>query len=152
MKKGKRFSLADLEVLTGNGARATVQLGKPMAAPIVVTPSNQEKRGKYRNEKVEHGGMKFDSKRELARWLELEQQQRAGKIRNLQRQVMFELAPAVYLGGPRKKPALRYQADFVYAMPTGERIVEDAKGVKTKEYIIKKHLMMSVHSILVREV
>ena len=151
------LSLSDLGVLTKNGAQAHVQLGKPIAklvqaTPAPVTEAKQEKRSKYRNKKAEHAGMTFDSARELARWLELLALEKAGRIRNLKRQVTFELAPSVDLGEKRRKPALRYQADFTYESEAGGRVVEDAKGMQTKEYRIKKHLMMSVHGILIREV
>jgi len=110
-------------------------------------------KGKFGNEKVYHDGMKFDSKRELRHWLKLVQRQQLGLIRDLQRQVPFELAPKVDLGEKRKKPAMRYVADFVYVdVETGETIVEDAKGFQTPQYRDRKHLMASVHGIVIREV
>lgn len=48
-------------------------------------------RSKYRNIKTEIDGLKFDSKREANRWLELSMLQKSGKIRDLKRQVPFEL-------------------------------------------------------------
>lgn len=47
----------------------------------------------------------------------------------------------------------RYIADFVYTdNATGSTVVEDTKGVRTKEYIIKRKLMLWVHGIRIREV
>ena len=37
--------------------------------------------------------------------------------------------------------AITYKADFVYTLESGEKIVEDAKGVRTETYKIKKKLM-----------
>ena len=49
--------------------------------------------------------------------------------------------------------AVSYVADFVYVdCATGETVVEDAKGVRTKEYVIKRKLMLWVHGIRVKEV
>lgn len=47
----------------------------------------------------------------------------------------------------------RYVADFVYTdRATGQTVVEDTKGVRTKEYIIKRKLMLHVHGIRIKEV
>src|SRR5271157_4200451 len=72
-----------------------------------------QKRQKYGNKKVEVDGILFDSTKETKRYQELKLLELAGKISSLTLQKTFELAPAVYLHG-RKKPALRYVADFVY--------------------------------------
>lgn len=110
---------------------------------------------KYGARKVTSGGIKHDSLKEADRWRALEQLARAGQIRDLQRQVPFVLAPAVRLDGePRKKPALRYVADFTY-MLDGRLVVEDAKSPPTRKlpaYRIKKHLMATVHGIHILEV
>lgn len=74
--------------------------------------------------------------------------QRAGVISNLREQVPYELIPA-----QERERACKYIADFVYTdNDTGETIVEDTKGVRTKEYIIKRKLMLYVHGIRIKEV
>ena len=45
-----------------------------------------------------------------------------------------------------------YVADFVYLDEQGKTVVEDAKGVRTKDYIIKRKLMLWLHNIRIREV
>lgn len=112
-----------------------------------------KKPAKYSNKKVEIDGVKFDSKAEAKRWGELQLQVRAGLICDLERQVRYELAPSVkFPGDARAKPALTYWADFRYCIrETGQVIVEDTKGVATEAYRIKKHLMMSVHGIAVKD-
>lgn len=92
---------------------------------------------------------------------------RAGKIRDLQLQKSFELIPAQYetfarygKNGKQLKDGRRciehncvYKADFVYIdVETGQLVVEDTKGVKTKDYIIKRKLMLYVHGIRIREI
>ena len=105
--------------------------------------------GKYGNKKVEVDGEKFDSKKEFARYQQLQMMERAGEITDLKRQVKFELAPAVIIKG-KKRPPLAYIADHVYVQ-NGQKVVEDVKGMVTKEYRIKRHLMKSVHGIDIQE-
>lgn len=110
---------------------------------------------KYGNKKVNLDGMTFDSQREVARWAALQLMQKAGDIRDLQRQVPYVLAPAVRLGpSQRQKPAMRYVADFVYRdLRKGDVVVvEDVKGVQTEVFRVKLHLMKSVHGIDVQMV
>ena len=102
---------------------------------------------KYGNTKVNVDGVPFDSKREAARWKELRLMERAGEITALRRQVRFELIPKQ--DGER---AVSYVADFVYRDKDGREIVEDAKGTRTREYIIKRKLMLWRHGIKIREV
>ena len=116
------------------------------------------KPSKYGNKKTVIDGIEFDSKREAARWQQLRLFERAGKICELERQVVFELAPSVQYAGKRVTPALRYVADFTYfeestsrGGPNPRYTVEDSKGMRTKEYKIKRHLMLAVHKIEVLE-
>lgn len=113
------------------------------------------KPNKYRNEKVEVAGITHDSTKEAGRWGELRQLERAGKIADLKRQVSFVLAPSVRLAGEsKKKPALRYFADFTY-MENGQLVVEDTKSKPTRKlaaYRIKKHLMKTVLNLDITEV
>ena len=93
--------------------------------------------------------------------------ERAGKIIELRRQVAFELLPAQYetfqrysKKGVRLKDGQKllerkvdYVADFVYHdAESGEMIVEDSKGVRTKDYVIKRKLMLLIHGIRIKEV
>jgi len=95
-------------------------------------------------------GVRFDSKRELRRWGELQIRERAGEISKLERQVTYVLAPSVKIEGEsRARPALRYKADFRY-VEAGQTIVADAKGHADEAFRIRQHLMKSVHGIDVR--
>lgn len=117
---------------------------------------------KYNAKKVEYNGMTFDSKRELKRYKELELLQEAGEIKNLQRQVKYVLIPTQRepdiigkRGGIKKGKVIEhecsYTADFVYE-EDGDTIVEDSKGFKTKDYSIKRKLMLYVYGIKIKEV
>lgn len=125
-------------------------------------------KNKYYNVKTRTSdGLVFDSTKEARRWEQLLLLQRAGKITSLERQVKYEIIPAQYetyerfsKKGVRIKDGQRlverkveYVADFVYTdAESGERIVEDAKGIRTKDYIIKRKLMFAVHGIRIKEV
>ena len=105
---------------------------------------------KYKAIKVTIDGIEFDSKAEGRRYSELTTLRKCGKITELELQPTFVLAPSVkFAGSNRAKPALRYKADFQY-VEKGIRVVEDVKGMLTKEFKIKQHLMLSVHGIDVR--
>lgn len=110
----------------------------------------EPRQSKYRNQPVVIDGIRFDSKREGARYQQLKMMLAVGKISDLKRQVPYELAPAVLING-RVKPALKYVADFTYK-ESGKVVVEDVKGMLTDVYKIKRHLMLAIHGILIREV
>lgn len=111
------------------------------------------KPSKYGAKKVEHNGIKFDSKAEGKRYLDLMLMQRAGEISDLILQPKFELAKGVkFTGDARAKPALRYTGDFLYLDKAGNRIVEDVKGMATQAYKIRRHLMLALLGIEVMEI
>jgi hypothetical protein len=115
------------------------------------TPARKAK-AKYRNTKVVVDGQTFDSAGEQRRHAELCMLERAGAITELKLGVYFVLAARCKLDG-RTKPALRYKADFTY-MESGALVVEDFKSDITRVqpvYRIKKHLMMTVHGLAIRE-
>lgn len=142
-----------------NGRKAgTKQAGLPLSvreAAGLAPPSEPAKPRKYRNAKVVQDGITHDSSKEAKRWDMLRQLEQAGTITYLHRQVSFELAPAVRLAGEaKKKPALRYFADFTY-MRDGVLVIEDTKSRPTRKlaaYRIKKHLMKSVLGLDITEV
>jgi hypothetical protein len=106
---------------------------------------------KYYNKKTVYNGITFDSKKEADRYVVLTLLQRAGKITDLQVQVPFELIPAQKVDGLTVERPCVYKADFVYR-ENGKMVVEDTKGVKTKDYIIKRKLMLHVFGIQIREI
>lgn len=109
-------------------------------------------RSKYGNRKVTRDGMTFDSIEEYRRYCELRLLERAGEVADLRRQVRFELIPSHRVGGKVVERPVTYIADFVYRDKAGNTVVEDTKGFRTKEYIIKRKLMLYIHGIQVKEV
>lgn len=100
-------------------------------------------------------GEAFDSKAEHRRWCELKLLERAGKIRNLRRQVKYVLIPAQYDGKYKLESETSYIADFVYKDENGSEIVEDTKGYKRgaayQLYVVKRKLMLQKFGILILE-
>lgn len=86
-------------------------------------------------------GITFDSQMEARRYRELKLLERGGVIHNLRRQVAFELQPGFRHKGRAILP-IRYVADFVYIGADGREVVEDVKGHITKEYALKKKMML----------
>lgn len=114
-------------------------------------PRQKKKYGRIRHEPVVFQGIKFASKQEARRYFELSLLQNSGHIKNLRLQVSFDIAPPCVLDG-KKKPARRYVADFVY-QEGDKTVVEDTKGYKQERmFLLKRHLMMTVHGIEVRVV
>lgn len=110
------------------------------------------RRQKYANHRVEIDGQTFDSKAEYRRWKYLTMLEKAGEIKDLCRQVPFELIPAqVAPDGTKVRPTI-YVADFVYTDKAGKVVVEDPKGCSTPEWRLKRKLMLQVHGIWVREI
>lgn len=122
-------------------------------------------RSKYRNRKVTIDGITFASTHEADRYRELSLMQRAGLISGMELQKPYELIPAQYetvarygKKGQRLKDGRKcleksvvYIADFVYDQ-NGETIVEDAKGMRTPDYIIKRKLMLYIRGVRIKEV
>lgn len=95
---------------------------------------------KYHSKKAKcNQGHIHDSKKEAARCNELIMLEKSGKIKNLRQQVRFELIPPTKYTDMPNERACVYIADFVYTQ--GDvTFVEDTKGYKTPDYIIKRKL------------
>lgn len=108
-------------------------------------------RSKYRSRKVKRDGMIFDSIKECKRFCELSQLEKAGAVTDLRRQVAFTLLPSQRIDGKVVERPVKYIADFVYEKD-GAKVVEDTKGFKTTDYILKRKMMLYFHGIKIKEV
>lgn len=101
----------------------------------------RQAKAKYHSRKTScRYGHLHDSRKEAARCNELHLLQMAGEISGLKTQVKFTLLPArQYIDQPNER-AVTYIADFVYD-EGGITVIEDTKGVKTKDYIIKRKML-----------
>lgn len=119
---------------------------------------------KYGNHKLVFEDDSFDSIKEYERYLDLLNLLKEGKICDLKRQVKYLLIPAQRepdkigpRGGVKRGKLLEhevsYYADFVYRLTdSGITIVEDTKGFRTKEYILKRKMMLYFHGIKIKEI
>ncbi|KHD88856.1 MAG: hypothetical protein OM95_06995 [Bdellovibrio sp. ArHS] len=108
---------------------------------------------KYGNRKTTIEDKTFDSRKEAREYLRLKALQERGDIKGLKFQVKFDFPingrPVRFVDSNR---VMHYVADFEYFDLYGNRKVVDVKGFKTRDYLIKKALMMAVHNILIEEV
>lgn len=112
---------------------------------------NANTKSKYHSRKQIIDGHVFASKKESARYAELKLLERAGIISDLELQKRFELIPSQRIDGKVVERPCYYVCDFAY-LEGGKQVIEDAKGMKTEVYKIKKKLMLYKYGIRVREV
>ena len=127
------------------------------------------KKNKYHNVKCEYNGIRFDSTKEMKRYIVLDNAQQNGLISNLERQVQYTLLPTIYEDVEVKlktkskmvrrvaQRAVVYNCDFRYTDKDGNVVVEDVKATKNlaaldKAYLLKKKMMRFFHGILIKEV
>ena len=104
-------------------------------APVPPTPG----RSKYNAVICEADNIKFRSKKERKRYLELRALQHAGECWFL-RQVPF------YLPGN-----VRYVLDFLVFWKDGRQTFEDTKGCKTAMYVAKKKMVEALFPVRIIE-
>ena len=107
-------------------------------------PRQYGKYNKYNAKKTEFMGYKFDSKWEAERYGQLSSMALAGVVKDLQRQVKYEIVV-------NNHKICNYIADFVYTLVhengKKEKIVEDAKGVQTTDFKLKMKLVKALFDI-----
>ena len=97
---------------------------------------------KYGAKRTEVDGIKFMSKSEAKRYVDLKRLERAGQIQNLSLQPRFTLQEGfLNVDTLEKERKIEYVADFMYT-ENNETIVEDVKGMKTADYKIKRKLFL----------
>ena len=110
-------------------------------------PIRYGKYNKYNAKKTEFMGYKFDSRWEAERYGQLSSMVLAGVVKDLERQVKYDIIV-------NDQKICRYIADFVYILVhengSEEKIVEDAKGVQTSDFKLKKKLMKAVFDIEIK--
>ncbi len=103
---------------------------------------SRKAKNKYHAQKTKINGIEFDSKAEAKRYCELLMLERAGKIKDLELQPKYELQEGFWRDG-KKIQAITYIADFAYyEVDTEKDIVEDVKGVRTKDFNIKRKMFL----------
>ena len=105
---------------------------------------------KYHNKKVECDGIIFDSAKEKNYYCELKILRMAGEVIDFERQVTFELQPKFRHAGKTER-AIKYIADFVVKYKDGRTVVVDVKGFRTKEYLLKRKMLLYKHPDMIFE-
>jgi hypothetical protein len=139
LKDFKRLGL-DKNIVKGKGKskRSSSVSNNPLASQVK-SPIHS----KYNAKKTLIDGILFDSKFEAERYCILNVMNKAKIISDLKLQVPYEIIM-------NNIKICTYIADFVY-IKNGNIVVEDAKGVKTPEYRLKKKMMKAVHNIIIFE-
>ena len=135
--------------------RKIAEQGKAKAPPA---PQNSKK-SKYHNIKTVQNGIRFDSKKEARRFLQLRAMEQAGEISGLKLQVNFTLQEGYTKpDGERVRPIV-YKADFTYRRKDEEGrytlyIVEDVKSgpTRTAAYRLKRKLFREKYGMDITEV
>lgn len=110
------------------------------------------KRSKYNAQPTHVDGIRFDSRKEAARYSVLTMLEKAGEIHALTLQPVFPLVVVTEASGTRAQIGT-YRGDFQYCEKGGARaVVEDVKGVKTPVYRLKKKMVEAIYGITIREV
>lgn len=109
-------------------------------------------RSKYRAIRTEVDGIKFHSKREAKRYVELKLLEKAGKISRLELQPRIPLRIWPFRRGPKDEPTLvgHYVADFYY-VDGNDIVIEDVKGFKTQTYKLKKKIAEALYGYEIKE-
>ena len=114
-----------------------------------------KKPNKYNARKTRICGRTFDSKREAEVYLELLADKQAGKVVRIAFQPSYTLLEGFTDNtGKRQKP-ITYTADFFVTYADGHAEVIEVKGVRTRDYMLRKKLflhMMRETDIVFREV
>lgn len=107
---------------------------------------------KYKNQKVTIDGITFQSLKEGGRYRVLKLLVKAKEIKDLELQKKFELQPAYTNANGKHIRAINYLADFYYYdNKLGCYVVEDVKGFRTKEYLLKKKMFEYKYNAIIKE-
>lgn len=117
--------------------------------------TQRRKKNKYNARKTVMCGHEFDSKREAEIYLELLADKQAGKIMRIAFQPSYTLLAGFRDNQGNKQRAITYTADFFVTYADGRHEVIEVKGVRTRDYLLRKKLFlyaMRETDILFREV
>ena len=117
--------------------------------------TQSRKKNKYNARKTVMCGHTFDSKREAEYYLILREKQRLGEIKSIDLQPTYTLLDGFRDNTGKEQKPITYTADFLVEYDDGRREVIEVKGVRTRDYLLRKKLflhMMRDTDIVFREV
>ena len=115
----------------------------------------RRKPNKYNARKTVMCGHTFDSKREAEIYLDLLSRKQHGEIVRIRLQPSYTLLEGFRDNQGNKQRAITYTADFFVTYADGRNEVIEVKGVRTRDYQLRKKLFlyaMRETDILFREV
>jgi hypothetical protein len=122
-------------------------------------PAELEHGNKFHAVPISVDGVRFSSKREAARFLELRLMEKSGLIADLELQPTFPIhvMRLAYSECPIRVITVGvYRADFQYVnLESGEIVVEDVKGAATaalEAYRLRKKLVEAIHGVVITEI
>ena len=121
----------------------------------MILPTQRRKSNKYNARKTTVCGRTFDSKREADVYLDLLSRKQAGEIVRIGFQPSYTLLAGFKDNTGKKQKPITYTADFFVTYADGHSEVIEVKGVKTRDYQLRKKLflhMMRETDIIFREV
>ena len=117
--------------------------------------TQRKKANKYNARKTMVCGHTFDSKREAEWYMMLREKLRLGEIKHLECQPTYTLLEGFRDNQGKAQKPITYTPDFLVEYDDGRREVIEVKGVKTRDYVLRKKLflhMMRETDIVFREV
>ena len=109
-------------------------------------------KNKYHNKKIYFNGVLFASKKEYSYFCKLKLMEQVGMIRDLKRQVPFELIPTYKINGKTIRK-MQYIAEFTYITTEDNKLhVVDTKGYRTEEYKLQKKLIEYKYNMEIEEI
>lgn len=117
--------------------------------------TQSRKKNKYNARKTVMCGHTFDSKREAEIYLDLLSRKQAGEIVRIGFQPQYTLLEGFRDNTGKKQGPITYTADFFVAYTDGRNEVIEVKGVRTRDYLLRKKMflhMMRETDIVFREV
>ena len=117
--------------------------------------TQRKKPNKYNARKTTVCGRTFDSRREAEVYLELLAQKQAGEIVRIGFQPSYTLLAGFKDNTGKNQKPITYTADFFVTYADGHSEVIEVKGVRTRDYLLRKKLflhMMRKKDIFFREV
>lgn len=117
--------------------------------------TQRKKANKYNARKTTVCGHTFDSKREAEIYLDLLSRKQAGEIVRIGFQPSYTLLAGFKDNTGKNRKPITYTADFFVTYADGRNEVIEVKGVRTRDYLLRKKLflhMMRETDIKFREV
>lgn len=117
--------------------------------------TQRKKANKYNARKTTVCGHTFDSRREAEIYLDLLSRKQHGEILRIGFQPQYTLLEGFRDNTGKKQRPITYTADFFVAYADGRNEVIEVKGVRTRDYLLRKKMflhMMRDTDIIFREV